>query len=353
MMEQSQLHTKKILILVFLLAIVGIGLYFVKNKGSRMVDLNVNKEKKCVSDGLEVFYPRDPEKTKIGYDRPLIPIDITVKSNSNIINNFTVDNVPPNQDAFDFRDCNLYVSRYWGFDYKSGKFDSNVLFQIWKYPYLKGGIPVEIVTTLKKVDGIEKIYFHSEFSVSNSEKYISLIQGYVGSDNYVLHIKDIDTKENVVEVNLTNDLFKKYPNVSGDVEFRGWTEDEKYFWFSLFDQANVLAYVKVNMADSSYEVFEAPAGTMNQDAFNMNTGWVTYDDGPPWTGMQEFDQEYQEEWDADNKKVNFYLYNLFTKEQLLLDSQSDVTFWHYPKWLDDETLEYKVSSGEVKTYTLK
>lgn len=352
MMEQSQSHTKKSLII--LIGVVSLIAFFfiIFLKTNKEEIVLENNEKKCISDGLEVSYPRDQEKAKYGMDRPLIPIEVTVSINGSIKNFFRIENVPPNQDAFDFRDCNLYISRYWDFDYKKFKSGLNARFEIWKYPY-DGESPEILVVTSKKINGESGFIYQSQFSVSNSEKYISLVKGYVGSEDYALHIKDIETKENVVEVNLTTDLFKKYPNIVGDVEFRGWSEDEKYFWFSLFDQANVLAFVKVDMSDSGYEVFDAPVGMMNQDAFNLETGWVTYDDGPPWTGIKEFEEEYQKEWDEAGDFVTFYLYNLFSKEKIDLEKTTDTTWWHYPKWLDNETLEYKIPSGEWKTYKIK
>ncbi len=109
---------------------------------------------------------------------------------------------------------------------------------------------------------------------------------------------------------------------------------------------------KLLYKNSNFEVFEAPVGTMNQDAFNMETGWVTYDDGPPWTGVREFEEEYQQEWEEAGDFVTFSIYNIFSKQKIDLEKTTDTTWWYYPKWLDNETLEYKIPSGEIKTYKI-
>lgn len=340
-MEQSLSHTKKILILVFLLPVVFLGfLYFLKNKGKE--NLVINNEKRCISDGLEVYY----EKDKSGI--PIFPLKVTIKN----YKYFEIQDVKKQSSAVRLNDCNLYVIKGFGFDEKKSIYLESYSNELWKYDFDgKGEKIFQLNQNLK--DGKYSILYKLFFIVDEKEKMIALVNKYLGDSNYALHIKDIETKQNVVEVNLTSDLFKKYPNVSGDVEFRGWSSDEKYFWFSLFDQANVLAFVKVDMSDSSYEVFEAPVGTMNQDAFNMETGWVTYDDGPPWTGVKEFDDEYQQEWEDAGDFVNFSLYNIFSKQKIDLEKTTDTTWWHYPKWLDDKTLEYKTSDGETKKYVLE
>ena len=333
-MEQSLSRTKKILIPVFSLLIIFSCFYFIFNK---IKDVSTIVQDNCLN--LE---------KKVVLNKETTPATIELHAGDKIK---IIGNIPPNQSSvYKLKDCSLYVITYKGFDYKTYKVLENFNYSIWAYPFFKD--PYLVVNLANRQDNKTNIFYQYKFDVSDSEQYISLVQGYLGSEDYALHIKDIETKQNVVEVNLTADLFKKYPNVAGDVEFRGWSSDEKYFWFSLFDQANVLAFVKVDMSDSSYEVFDAPVGTMNQDAFNIETGWVTYDDGPPWTGVKEFDDEYQQEWEDAGDFVTFSLYNIFSKQKIDLEKTTDTTWWHYPKWLDNETLEYKIPSGETKTYKI-
>ncbi|MCA9353735.1 hypothetical protein KC842_02580, partial [Candidatus Nomurabacteria bacterium] len=91
-------------------------------------------------------------------------------------------------------------------------------------------------------------------------------------------------------------------------------------------------------------------GTMGGDPLNIETGWVTYDDGAPWSGFADIDEEYQNEWLDQGKLVNFKLYNIFTKEEILLEQFSDAIWYPGQKWIDEKTLEYTVPSGEVKQY---
>ena len=331
-MIQLQSHIKKIIILTIIISSISIVFIF-------------RKDEDVFSDKTSCF---GIEKTVVLHKETTpATLDLIINNNTQVI-----DNIPPNQSSvYKLKECALYVIKYKGFDYKSYKSLDDFDYSIWVYHFLKE--PYLLVNLANKQGGKTNILYQYKFDVSNSEKYISLVQGYVGSEDYALHIKDIETKENIVEVNLTSDLFIKYPNIAGDVEFRGWSEDEKYFWFSLFDQANVLAYVRVNMENGDFGVFEAPVGTMNQDAFNVNTGWVTYDDGPPWTGVREFEEEYQQEWEEAGDFVTFSIYNIFSKQKIDLEKTTNTTWWHYPKWLDDETLEYKLPSGEIKKYNLK
>ena len=352
-MIQLQSRIKKIFLLTIVLITLGCSFfYFIKNRSNKIAGLEKTEQKKCISDGLEVSYLFDENMGGQISGIPKLPVSIQVKDqNDRLLNSFFIEYGRNYVNGIQIRDCSIYIIEVKN-ERKEGK-TLRYLAEIRRYDFFGENNLVLTLVTDNSFDKKSNILYSLKFDVSNSEKYISLVQGYVGSEDYALHIKDIETKENIVEVNLTSDLFIKYPNIAGDVEFRGWSEDEKYFWFSLFDQANVLAYVRVNMENGDFGVFEAPVGTMNQDAFNVNTGWVTYDDGPPWTGVREFEEEYQQEWEEAGDFVTFSIYNIFSKQKIDLEKTTNTTWWHYPKWLDDETLEYKLPSGEIKKYNLK
>jgi hypothetical protein len=310
-----------------------------------------NNIEKCQSDGLQINFPRDEEKAINGLDRPLIPMEVKITDSQNTqINSFVIDNVPPNQEVYKIRDCAMYILRYWGFDYSNFQILPDYRFEVWKYSYIDEN--TELVFTFTDIKSSKPtLIYQTSFDIDPQEKYINLIKGYVGSEDYSFIIKSIDSGEDVVAI-LMQDIFAKYPGASGDISLIGWTKDDQYYWFRLFDGADTLAFVKVDASSGVWQLFDAPTGTMEGDPFNIEHAWVTYDDGPPWTGTKEFDAEYQQEWTSQNKQVFFYAYNVMTKEKILLDQTGDTTFWHKPKWIDDKTLEYIVQSGEVKMFTI-
>lgn len=308
------------------------------------IERNDGVKERCITtDHLAIRIPKELVGGKeIGL--PLYPITVEVNS-STYSNKFVIENVSTNVHAIHISNCAVYVLK----EFSLGSDVHKNKYELWRYSYEGAGSNI-----LTFYDGDEKKGFaYSLLSqVDFQEKYLALLKGFVGDTTYQVVIKDLDTLEDRYVIDLKNDLFTKYPQVVGDVEFKGWTKDERYFWFSLFDQAYVLAWVRVDMADGSYEVYKAPVGAMNGDAINIETGWVTYDDGPPWSGFTDFDEQFQKEWESEGKKVSFALYNLFTKQNILLETIADTTWFYMPKWIDDKTLEYVLPDETKKLYTL-
>ena len=278
-MEQLRLHTRRIL-WVIVLALLAVAVYFSFGKILDNESEILLEKPSCIDQGLEVSYPVEISQTNLSEERPLVPIQVSVKDKKSLVYSFEVENVPPNQDASEKRNCALYVLRYWDVDYASFKTGADARFEIWKYPYVETTAPELLIRTAWREGGVETFNYHSEFSISFDESYIALIHSYLGHDSYALHINNIETKENAVIAEM-NKILVKYPDYIGDIELKGWTEDSQYFWFSIFDQADILAFVRVKVPDGTWELFPAPVGMMGGDAVNIETGWVTYDDGPP------------------------------------------------------------------------
>ncbi len=52
------------------------------------------------------------------------------------------------------------------------------------------------------------------------------------------------------------------------------------------------------------------------------------------------------------QQSSLVLYNLFTEQRTLLETVDDPGWFYKPKWISDDELEYRMPSGDVKTYTL-
>jgi hypothetical protein len=136
----------------------------------------------------------------------------------------------------------------------------------------------------------------------------------------------------------------------GDIDMTEWSKDGKYYWGNLFDGADTLAYFRIEVGTWKNDIFSVPAGTMGGDYLNTENGFITYDDGSPWTGDADADKMYQEQWKKEGKKVSFYLYNLFTKEKVLLGTDSDPTSAIQGDWVTDREFDYILRSGEKRVY---
>lgn len=243
--------------------------------------------------------------------------------------------------------CNIYVIRIFNFDEKKGLPLSNYRTEFWRFHY--GGEGEKLLELFKK-EGAPDNYGQT-FRVDPLEQYVVLENGYLGKDNYSLVIKDLKTLEDAFVLPLA-DIANKNPDFVGSFSMRQWTKDSRYFWGDIFDGADVLAVFRVDSTTWKWEVFEVPPYTMGGTALNAEHGYITYDDGPSWTGDVEFDQINKAKWLKEGKKLNFYLYNVFTKKQILLETVDDPLWSFKPEWLSDTELQYELPSGERKVYKI-
>ncbi|OHA46770.1 MAG: hypothetical protein A3A80_02855 [Candidatus Terrybacteria bacterium RIFCSPLOWO2_01_FULL_44_24] len=86
---------------------------------------------------------------------------------------------------------------------------------------------------------------------------------------------------------------------------------------------------------------------------NVERGFITYDDGPPWTGVHELSKEIEDQWRQERKEVHFFLYDLINRKQTLLETIDDPSWFFQPKWISGIELQYTMPSGEKKTYTIQ
>jgi hypothetical protein len=335
--------SKKILLLFFILilVVVSAGYYFIyyKNPNIQTKDHSV-----CLAEDEVADYSIDKRKSDVS----LATIFIKNKQSNKNISSFQIElPIPDHYHPIELHKCGVYAARDFNYDYTKKQALSNYKFELWRYRYNSDGESIVFLSGPISGSG-----FDSDFRVDVTETYVVLERSFLGNPDYALVIKNLETKKDVF-ILYAKDIFKQYPDIVGDFGMLEWNKDGRYFWGKISDGADVNAFFRIDIQNLTYEVFPAPVGTMGGDALNSELGYVTYDDGAPWTGDAEFDVMYREQWKKEGKKVHFYLYNLFSKKQTLLEIFDDPTWFTRPKWVSDTELEYYLPSGERKVYKIK
>ncbi len=248
--------------------------------------------------------------------------------------------------------CGVYFARQSNYDYVKHIPLKNYTAAIWKFDY--SGRGTELVRLGNDSSSGYVNEYSDDFRVDPAEKYIVLERGYMsdGKDDYALVIKDINTKQDVFTLK-ASDLQKKYPQLMGEFMMLDWTTDGRYFWANIFEDAYVDGWVRIDTKDWSYEGFVAPEGILGGYPLNLETGWVPLIPGAFWTGFQEGDDQVKAERLAGGKTADLYLYNLFTKKQILVEDTNE-PIWRglEGKWISDSEFQYSMPDGSRKTYTI-
>lgn len=261
---------------------------------------------------------------------------------------FQIDNNSKGFFTLQLFQCNIYVTIIFNFDEIKGLPLSNYRTELWQYSYDGGG---EKLLTLFKEENDSHNYGQS-FRIDPFERYVILEQKYFGDLDYALIVKDLNTKKDILILQY-KDLIKQNPNLVGNFGLKEWTKDGKYFWFDIFEGANVNAFGRIEKDTWKVDIYPAPKGTKGGDTLNTENGYITYDDGPGWIGVDIFAQQIEKEWKEQGKVASFYLYNLFTEEKTLLFATGEPLWWHKPKWLSGTKLEYELPNGEKKVYKVE
>ena len=105
--------------------------------------------------------------------------------------------------------------------------------ELWRYNY-NGHEESIFLFAEKDALGVYKAEFNNDFRIDPDEKYLALERGYFGKDNYALVIKDINTLNDLLALNL-KDILRQHPDIiPGNFELGIWTEDGKYLQGMIF-----------------------------------------------------------------------------------------------------------------------
>lgn len=278
-------------------------------------------------------------------------IDVVTNSTSS---SFRSDILQPSHyHPVELLNCHAYFSRVFGFDREKNKPTSEYRSELWQFNY--GGEGRALIRLDEIATSSEKKYTHyfsNDFRVNSRENFVALERDYPGDANYAIVIRSIKTLQDVFVLN-ASDLRLKYPTLGGDFMLKDWTKDGRYFWANIIEAAYINGFVRVDTKDWSYEVYEVPAEVLGGYPLNIETGWVPYMPGAFWTGVQELDDQVKDERKEMGHTADLYLYNVFTKESILIED-TDESIWRglEGRWISDTEFSYRLPTGERKVYII-
>ena len=260
---------------------------------------------------------------------------------------FIISNVPDKSSSIEIHRCGVYVIRDIFSDAKKGIYKTP---QFWIYTYDGKG---EIL--INEND----FYPYSPIPrIDSLENYLALTRYHFGRPDHAVVIKNLPQLEDVLVI-MPDDIWQKSPKLDKerDIGVVGWSSDGRYLWGGSYGQGQDSAvYFRININDKNketLEVFPMPDDAIHHGPPRLNTGYIWYIYGPPWVGFYEMSEKIYDEWQKQGKKVHFYLYNLFTKKQILLEVFNDPTWFIKSNWLSDTELQYELPNGEKKIYTIQ
>ena len=334
----------KILIISLLILIsVSIGIiYLIKNKPEEM------SHGTCLSDNeIAVFQFRGNRTTATTSD-VIIENKVTGKE----LFRFQIDGLVANHyHPYEFHKCGAYVIREFNYNIRTRRSTPYYKIELWKYDYTGHGKKILLFSETDD-KGKYKSYFDDDFRLDPREIYVALEYRYPDSSDYDLGFRDFNNKTDNFMLSRQS-LPKKYPKLVGYFGLEKWTKNGDYFWGDLSIGADEIAYIRILRDIWKFDVLPVPGGTLGGTAFNPEYGYVTYDTGPGWIGIDVIAEQVYEEWRKSGKKIDFYLYNLFTKEKTLLTTIDDPSWSFKPQWISDTELEYELPSGEKRIYKLE
>lgn len=285
---------------------------------------------------------KDPTRETSGE----IEISVVDTRTNSTTTSFTIqDALANNYHPAETHKCGVYILRGFNFDFHAFEALPGFNRAIWFYDYSVNGTEL-IRLAGENADGD----YSYDFRIDPTETYIALEQGYSGKENHALIIKNLDTGEDIFSL-FARDIANENTHVVGSFGMLAWTDDGRYFWTNLFNGAYVNGFVRVDTAAWTYEVFDVPEGILGGFPLNVNTGYVPMVPYDFWTGADIFDEIVIQEYEKLGITADLYLYNVFSEESILI-ADTEATTWHFKsRWFSDSELQYKLPSGEVRTYT--
>ena len=349
--------SKKEILIIFLLAILLLAttVFYILYKKYISVEPATDQQLPeqlthniCLGDDETVLFQyHGPRVTATSAD-----IIITDKITGKEKFRFQLDNLSPNIGwPYEFRKCGIYIIKEFNWDYKRSKPLPGFSEELWKYTYDGKG---ENFLTLTNSDESGKInfFYDYDFRTDFLETYIALIAGSLERiKEYATVIKEIPTKNDVFSLGYQS-IIDKHPGLIGFLGLGEWTKDSRYFWGRLSVGASVTAFFRIERDNWNVDTFLTPPHILGGTAFNPEFGYLTYDTGPGWIGIDVITEQVYDEWRKAGKIVELHLYNLFAKKDILLATSTEPSWHGDPRWLSDTELQYELPNGEKKIYKI-
>jgi hypothetical protein len=124
-------------------------------------------------------------------------------------------------------------------------------------------------------------------------------------------------------------------------------------WLTRDEGALIFEFAKINLTTNEISHFPLPDGSMGGDAFNFETGWITYNPYSFWSGETISTKEEQLKRLKEGNVSELHVYNLFTMEDRLIESTKEDPLWYFkPRWISDNELQYVLPNGDQKIYSV-
>lgn len=342
------------MILVFLLSIIiaAVAYFFWFNNNRQIINIKAIIPQQflqfiynqCLIDNETASYEIMKKENEVS----IADIIISDKKNNQEKYRFLVElPIPNHYHPIELHKCGVYAAKSFNYDYINRKAMPDYRIELWRYGY--NGYDESVTFLSGPISGSG---FGTDFRIDLSERYLVLEKSYLGKDDYALVIKDLNTKQDVFALSIKS-ITEQYPDRIGNFNMLEWSQDSRYFWGDIFDGAHVNAYFRIDTNNWKADIFEAPDGAMGGMSPNINTGYVPIQPGLVWTGDIQLTQELKEKEGKEGKGSSLYLYNLFTKEKILIETTGEPQFFFKPKWLSDTELQYELPGGEKKIYEIK
>ena len=334
-----------IITIVLLIIVFGFLGYYFFQPGNRLEKITRSP---CLLENEFADYQIDERYAK-EIKIPKIPLVISVRDKNTKQEKFSfqIDNASKAVHALEMYKCNIYVIRVFNFDEKRGVPLPDYRTELWRFYYNGSG---EKLIDLFKKEGAPDNYGQN-FRIDPTETYLVLERSYLGNPNYALVIKSLETKEDVFVLTL-DELIRKYFVTPASLGLGKWRDNGRYFWAVLFMGPRINAYIRIERDNWKVDVLPTPNDYTGRILSSPTGEYIAYDNGPGFIGIDIIAQEIYNEWRKEGKKVSLFVYNLFTRDKIMLATTDNPEWDFKTKWISDTELEYYLPPGERKIYKI-
>ena len=133
------------------------------------------------------------------------------------------------------------------------------------------------------------------------------------------------------------------------------SDNRKYIVLGSSFTTEKCGYFKIDIISGIMEYFDLPVDEFTVYSLNIDTGWVFFDGRPNFFSFDGDDSEekaYVKESKETGRIFHHGVYNIFTKEKIVITEYGDFYFFPRFEWIDEYSAWYFDPSGEKKIYTL-
>ncbi len=281
----------------------------------------------------------------------IVTVSVYNKKSGSKINSAEYSISPANHyHPFEIQRCHVYLLEGRGFDYKTMKVARDFSKEVRRYDYAGRGETVVLLAENKTGSG--EVLFSYDFRVDPSEKYIVLLRGYSGSNDYAIVFRDIESEQTVFELPMEW-ITENYDGLTGDFGLGKWVEDGAYLWAEIYFGPHTFAFLRIKRDTWEVEVLRTPSNVASggEEAATPN-GLFAYTDLTVWTGIVEVDEQLMEEAEKEGRTNNLFIANLRTGEIRQLEAGSPRHRYNL-EFISDAELKYTLPDGTEKVYRME